>query len=74
MNEQTAIPDRVEIVLDLLSGVLPAGVTADADTALGDLGLGSLAAARLLLEVGAAFGTELPTDALRRCATARELA
>lgn len=60
MNEQTAIPDRVEIVLDLLSGVLPAGVTADADTALGDLGLGSLAAARLLLEVGAAFGTELP--------------
>ncbi|WP_435122041.1 amino acid adenylation domain-containing protein [Micromonospora tulbaghiae] len=74
MNEQTAIPDRVEIVLDVLSGVLPAGVTADADTDLGDLGLGSLAAARVLLEVGAAFGTELPTDALRRCATARELA
>ncbi|MGW4463810.1 amino acid adenylation domain-containing protein [Micromonospora sp. NPDC004704] len=77
MDEQSAIsarPDPVETVLGVLSDVLPPGTAVDADVPLQSLGLSSLAAALLLLEVGGALGTELPTDALRRCTNARELA
>lgn len=71
MDERT---DATGTVLRVLADVLPPGTPVAADTLFVSLGLGSLAAARLLLEVGAALGVELPMDAVRRCRDARELA
>ncbi|MBB5953765.1 amino acid adenylation domain-containing protein [Saccharothrix tamanrassetensis] len=71
MGEQT---DATGTILGVLAEVLPPGTTVDPDTSFTSLGLSSLAAARLLLEVGTALDVELPMDAIRTCANARELA
>ncbi|MBW4720368.1 non-ribosomal peptide synthetase [Saccharothrix obliqua] len=66
--------DATTTILGVLARVLPPDTPVAADTPLATLGLGSLAAARVLLEVGTALGAELPMDAVRTCRDPRELA
>ncbi|CCH31885.1 non-ribosomal peptide synthetase [Saccharothrix espanaensis] len=74
MDDQAGVADAITTILGVLARVLPPGTPVAADTPLVTLGLGSLAAARVLLEVGSALGAELPMDATRTCRDARELA
>lgn len=63
-----------EQVATILSGILPSGVAATDGRSLTDLGLDSISAARLVLELQCAFGVTVPMMELGRCRGARDLA
>ncbi|WP_233157899.1 non-ribosomal peptide synthetase [Actinokineospora bangkokensis] len=61
-------------MLEVVRGVLPPGSRVTEDTPFTDLGLGSLAAARVVVEVGIALGVDLSPEAARGCRDPRALA